>query len=137
MLLWVEKEILGYDDNQKLQKKAVLRLKGMANGKVVANNKIENNGCYSPKIIKIAFMINKNKIKDVIKDKDFTGEDNKVAYICAIARNSLNSVYSHVQEAERLQKKKENVDTSIIQNVGLEYQKKELKSNYKKHEELW
>ena len=38
---WVEKEIFGYDSNQKLQKNAILRLKGLSTGQVIANNKCE------------------------------------------------------------------------------------------------
>ena len=38
MCAWIEREIFGYDENQKLQKMACLKLQGLRSGKVVANN---------------------------------------------------------------------------------------------------
>lgn len=141
LFIYIEKEILDYDENQKLQKNAVLRLKGLATGKVIANNKTEDNGNYSPNILKVAFMINKNKIKDAIRHKDFDSEDGKLAYICAIVRGSLNSVYEHIQEAERAKKKTECVDTSIMDYIGKEYREQTVseltQKSPKKFEELW
>lgn len=139
LFTYIEKEILDYDDNQKLQKNAVLRLKGLATGKVIANNKTENNGNYSPTILKVAFTINKNKIKDAIRGKDFDSEENKIAYCCAIVRNNLNTVYEHVQEAERIKKKVENVNTSVIDHIGMEYSGTKISDMFPKtrHEDLW
>lgn len=138
LFLYVEKEILDYDDNQKLQKDAVLRLKGLANGKVYANNKTQDNGNYSPTVLKVAFTINKNKIKESIRNKEFETESNKIAYICAIVRGSLNNVYEHVQKAEHNKKKVEYIDTSIMDYMGQKYKNTSILDVLgTKHEELW
>lgn len=138
---YIEKNIFNYDDNQHLQKNAILRLRGALNGKMYANNKTKNNGNYSPKILLIAFTINKNKILHAIKNKDFESEENKMAYCLAIIRDSLNSVYEHIQEAERAKKKTECVDTSIMDYIGKEYREQTVseltQKSPKKFEELW
>lgn len=122
---YVEKEILNYDDNQKLQKNAVLRIKGLENGKVFANNSTKDNGNYSPVVIMNTFKACKQKIMYAIDNKNFENEDRTLAYICAIVRGSLNDVYNRMKRVEKEKKSIDKIDTSIISNdIKAEYSKK-------------
>ena len=89
-------------------------------------------------VVLIAFKINKDKIINAIRDKDFDSESSKMSYICAIVRNSLNNVYTRYINAKKTQEKAENIDTSIMENQGAEY-KAAVKEDKKKDKfkELW
>ena len=54
---YVKTEILHYDSNQSIPKNIILRLKGMQNGKLMANKKTQNNAEYSYEIILYTFKI--------------------------------------------------------------------------------
>ena len=41
MCAWIEKELFGYNEDQKLQTMACLKLQGLRKGKAVANNNME------------------------------------------------------------------------------------------------
>ena len=113
MCAWIEKEIFGYDENQKLQKMACLKLQGLRSGKVVANNNIENNGNYSIDVIWNTFRANKLLILKALKNKTFSSEQAKMGYVCAIVREHLNDMYQRMKNAE-LSKSKQDAVTKII-----------------------
>lgn len=139
LFTYIEKEILNYNDNQKLQKNAVLRLKGLSQGQVIANNKCEQHGKYSPEVLLVTFKINKNKIISAIKYKDFESEENKIAYMSAIVRDRLNDIDERLKSAKRRENLENNIDTSIIDNKGREYSNNKLVEKFPKikHEDLW
>ena len=132
---YVEKEILGYDDTQHIQKNAVLKLRGLKNGKVYANNKTENNGVYSYECILNTFIICRGKILNAFQGKDFEDESGKVGYACAIVRNNINTMAERMKRAEREQSRVESIDTSIITSDKAEYK---IKSKVtKKFDDMW
>ena len=91
---YVEKEVLGYDQNQHLQKAAVLRLKGLENGKIIANNSTPDNGSYPLEVVYGAIVYSKQKYLDAKQYKNFKTEANEIAYFCAIVRANINTVYT-------------------------------------------
>ena len=91
--IYVEQQIFGYADNMKLQKNAVLRLQGLANGKVVTNNNVADNGHYPPQVVYAALVLAKPGFQTAKEKIDFDNEEGAVAYLCAIARNHLNNAY--------------------------------------------
>lgn len=137
LFTYIEKQIFNYDDNQKLQKNAVLRLKGLSRGQTVASNNVEEHGKYGPDILLIAFKINRNNIVPYLNKKDFDSEEHKMAYCCACVRDKLNSVYEKVQRAKKMKQQEQNIDTSIIENEGVEYTMKNNIKKAKVHKELW
>ena len=137
LLSWVETEIFGYDGNQKLQKNAILRLKGLSTGQVVANNKCEKHGNYPYDVIMATFKINKEKILQSIAIKNFTSEENKMAYVCAIVRNNLNDVYTRMNNAKKSSDKIESANTDTLTHTSAEYTPQREEKINKKFEELW
>lgn len=124
LLIYIEKEILGYDENQHLQKSAVLRILGLRNGQNVANNKIGEHGHYGFDVILNTFKINRKKILNAIRFKDFENEEMKIAYINAIVRNGLNDMYERMQRVKKAQDDSKKIDTTIIRHKGSAYKRK-------------
>lgn len=137
ILEFVEKEILNYDDNQHIQKMAVLKLKGLLNGKEVANNKTKNNGEYSYKVIYATFLMCRKKIQKAMASKSFENEANAVGYICAIIRNNINTAYELLKKKEQAEKKTEEIDTGEIGHTGVEYVGIIEETRANKYEGLW
>lgn len=137
---YIEKEILNYDNKQKLQKAAVLRIRGLSKGQVVANNTHEQYGEYPYEVILIAFKVYKNQIKNAISNKNFDSESKAIGYISAIVRDKLNDVYSRVINAKKSQEKIESINTEAITYQGAEYQSRndnEKNNKKNKFEDLW
>lgn len=134
---WVEKEIFGYDENQKLQKKAILRLKGLSTGQIIANNKCEKYGNYSFDVVLTAFKVNKDKILKSISIKEFVSEENKMAYVCAIIRNNINDVYTKMNNAKKSSNKTETINIDSITHTSAQYVKQSSEITNKKFEDLW
>lgn len=135
LLRYIEKEILDYSDEQHLQKNAVLRIRGLLNGKVMANNNTENNGEYPSVVLLYTFKIDRQKILHAIRGKNFENEEMKVAYIAAIVRGDINDVYERVKSAKRTEQSISKVDTSIIRHRKSNYERKTI--DKKQYEELW
>jgi len=121
---YVRSDILLYDDNQSLSKQMVLRLKGMANGKLMANNKTANLANYSYKIILLTFKLCKAKILSAFSTKSFENETHKFNYACAIVDSDINDVYMRVKNAEKSKVKIEKMNTDVVMHEGAGYQKK-------------
>ena len=140
---WLELNIFNYDinNNQRLQKKACLVLKGLRTGQNVANNNCQTYGDYPDNVILMTFKANKTKIQNAIRNKNFEDESNKMSYVCAIVRDKINDMYSRYLNAQKTQEKVESVDTSIAEYNGVEYKKKiekEIKHTKEdKFKELW
>ena len=133
---WIEKEIMGYDENQKLQTKAVMRLQGLRRGQGYANTKVRANGNYSYDVILNTFKINKLEIQNAVRGKNFKSEEAKMAYVCAIVRGKINDVYDRMKSAEKSVEKIEQADTKAYAYQGAGYQPKKKEYN-DKFEELW
>lgn len=135
---WLEINIFDYDiPNQRLQTPACLVLMGLTKGQEFANNDKETHGCYPYNVILMAFKLNKNKILKALKGKDFKNKERqKMSYICAIVKDSINDVYTRYVNMQKIDEKIDYIDTSISINKGAEYKKKETKIN-PRLEGLW
>lgn len=133
---YVRKEILMYDQNQAIPSSLVLRLKGLAKGKLMANNAIPNHADYSYEIILYTFKICKTKILTAIEGKTFNGEMNKFNYIAKIIENNINDVYQRITNAKKTQDKIESLNAENIYHDGAEYVPTTAKENVKL-KDLW
>jgi len=136
IFLFVEKDILHYDNNQRLQKQAVLRLKGLQNGKVIANNKTKDNGEYPLEVVYGAIVLSKDGYLKFSENKDFKTESNAVAYLCAIAASKLNMVY----DAWKTKKHTEEITKKIIydeKHIGAKYKPKASRYISETSKDLW
>lgn len=135
---YVKKEIMQYDDKQSLPKNIILRLKGLTQGKFIANNKQKSKANYSYDIILYTFKINKQTIMNAIYGKTFKSEMSKFIYIAAIIENNINDVYLRINNAKKSKQKTEIANVDSIYNEGAEYQRKtEDVKITKKLEGLW
>ena len=136
---WLEINIFNYEvPKQRLQKKACYVLDGLRKGQGFANTKNSLNGEYPIEVVLLTFKIHKERIKNAIINKTFESEEAKMKYVCAIARNYINDVYTRYLNAQKSQEKAEIIDTNIIEHEGAEY-KSTVKENKKedKFKELW
>ena len=135
---YIEKELLGYENNQKLQKMAVLKVKGMTKGQIVANNKCEKHGDYPFEVILLTLKANKNIIVNALNKKNIESESGAVGYIGAIIRDKLNDMYTRYIRAKKSQERVENIDIDIMTHKGAEYKVSENNSkNEDKYKDLW
>lgn len=135
---YIETEILGYEKNQKLQRNAVFRLRGLAKGQVIANNNCDQHGEYPYEVILLAFKANKIKILNSIKGKDFSSEAQAIGYMAAIIRDRLNDMYTRYINAKKSKEKVQSVNTDVIEYKGAEYKPIERDNkNEDKFKELW
>lgn len=133
---WVEKEIFGYDENQKLQTAACMRLRGLRRGQGYINKKTSN-GNYSFEVILNTFKANKIKILNATKNKKFSSEEGKMAYVCTIVRNNLNDMYIKMKNAENSKKKSDHIDVSSISNDAAEYKRQTVDIDNSTFEDIW
>lgn len=138
---WVELNIFEYEPTQKLQRQACLTLEGLRKGQNTANNNQDTYGEYPINVILLTFKANKNVILSSIKCKNFESEDKKMRYCCSVIRDKLNDMYSRWLNAQKVQNKTDNVDTSIMESSGVEYKSivktEEEKKIESKYEGLW
>lgn len=141
MCSWIERELFDYDENQKLQKQACLRLQGLKKGKVIANNKTKDNGSYSIECVFNTFKANKEKILKALKYKTFKDENNKMAYICAIVRGNINDMYIRMKDAQLKQEQSKNIQIEHQTSDAAEYKTQTNTTNNKInkdiYEEIW
>lgn len=137
MCAWIEREIFGYDENQKLQKMACLKLQGLRSGKVVANNNTENNGNYSIDVIWNTFRANKLLILKALKNKTFSSEQAKMGYVCAIVREHLNDMYKRMKNAELSKSKQDAINIDVDSYNKNNYHKQTIDYENSTFEDIW
>lgn len=136
---WIEKEIMNYDDDQKLNKPSCQCLRGLSNGKVMGSYNAFGESNYPYDIILTAFKVNKIKILNAIRGKTFSTELGKIKYISAIVEKDLNDVYTRVKNARKAHEKAEKADVdAIIATNTAQYKKKESNpSTIDKFKDIW
>ena len=95
---------MGYDDNQSLSRNMVLRLKGLANNKFMANNNIKDTADYSYKIILLTFKYCNSSIQRALNNVAFKDESHKFNYILKIVEDNINTVYMRMKKKNKMQK---------------------------------
>jgi polyribonucleotide nucleotidyltransferase len=128
---YVKKDILKYDEKLVLPKNLVLRLKGLKDGKFIANKKTKALGDYSFKIILMTFKINKYEIINAINDKSkFKDENHMINYLMAIVEKKINDTYSRLNRLEQSQEKGENLEITTSENKAeYKHKTKEVKNS--------
>lgn len=135
---YVRKEILLYDENKAIPQNIILRLKGLQQGKLMANNNIDNNANYPFEIILLTFKLYKQTIMSAMQGKDFKDEMTKFIYISRIIENNINDVYDRIKNAKELKEKTEKIDTANVYNEGAEYKRKTQENKVtNKFKDMW
>lgn len=89
------KELLNYDDTQKLPNSLVTRVQDLRNGTVIQKGigrVIKSKEGYTYKTILNTFLAMSEKIKWALENKDFTSEQNKINYMMVIIDSNINDL---------------------------------------------
>lgn len=135
---YVRSNVMGYDENMCLSSNMVLRLKGMLNGKFMANNSIENKAHYSYDVVLIAFKYSMPEIRRAMDRVSFSNEMHKFLYIAKIVESNMNDVYIRMKNRKKI----EEEVTKEVKNTTV-YKTPEFKPTIKKHskqnkfDDLW
>lgn len=130
------KDILGYDENQKLTRNMILRLKGLAEGTFMANKNAEQTANYSYKIILLTFKFCRTDIISAFNRKDFQNENHRFLYMIKIIESNINDVYNRYKLSKKSDEQIKKIDTAIFNEEGAKYstKTKEIKNqNLKKY----
>lgn len=134
---YVKFKVLGYDENQNLSKNAVLRLKGMLNGKLIERKSIKNKANYSYEVVLNAFKYSMPDIRRALNNVSFVDENHKFNYIMRIVESNLNTVYMRMKRAEKVKKEVIKEASTVDNHKAVEY--KPIKKTVKKDKfsDLW
>ena len=134
---YVRSKVMGYDKNQSLEPYIVLRLKGLADGKTIANKKIKDKAHYSYKLILNTFKYCMPDIQRAVGRIAFKDTCGKFNYVMRIVENNINTVYIRMKNVEKA--KEEAIRTSAVKSVYKEVQYKPKKQTVKadKFSDLW
>ncbi len=132
---YIKKDIFEYE-TQRLPKYMILRLKGLAEGKFIANKHIESMAKYDYKHILYAFKINKLKIKEIVKSSAFKNEQHKFNTIMLIIEKDINDVVNRLNQRKKSEEKIESIDIRNITHQGAKYKNKSNQSNGSKNKKL-
>ena len=134
---YVKSEIMGYDENQSLDRYMILRLRGMQKGQYMANKYMENVANYPFDIILLTFKYVKPKLDYMLKTKDFTDEHHKFNYIMKIVENNLNLVYNKAKKVREEKLRLEQVEVDDLPNYNNKYTGMQPKEVDKDLESFW
>ncbi|WP_455717428.1 hypothetical protein [Anaerosporobacter sp.] len=137
MCKYIETEIMGYDENQKLSTQMCQRLRGTLKGKQFGNVFVPDGANYSYETVFYTFKINKGVILNAVSNKEFDTEMAKFRYIVVIVENNINDVYLRLKKVKESKEKTETINTENISYDGAEYSRKtdDLKTDRLKN--LW
>lgn len=128
---YVKNDILKYEKNMKLPTWFVLRLKGLRNGKFVANKNTKTLGDYTFKMISMTFKINKFEIINAISNNSkFKDERHRINYLMIIVENKINDTYMRLNKLKKSEENGESIEINVNEDKA-EYRKKtkEVKNN--------
>ena len=132
---YVKFEIFGYDKSISLSKYCILRLKGLRNGKFIANNKLSGDGNYTYKEILIVFKLTRGKTLNYLSNSlNFKDEQHKINGVMFIVENEINEIVLKLRSAKKQQ---DNVVNVEVVESNAEYVKRENKAISNKLKDLW
>lgn len=132
---YVRTKVMRYDSNQALPSKMVLRLKGMMNGKFIANNSTKDMANYSYDVVLNTFKYSMPDIQRALGSVSFKDESHKFNYVMKIVEGNLNDVYMRMKGAERAREKILKEESGIVPHKAVEYKPK--KKDKDKFSDLW
>ena len=135
---YIKIEIFEYDKSQKLPSYMVLRLKGLKEGKFMANKKIISMANYEYNHILYTFKINKMKIKQIVRSQDFKNEQHKFNTIMIIIEKEINDVVNRLKQVVKSEEKVKSMEFKNMTHEGAEYKNKNNNKKINNElEELW
>lgn len=133
---YIRKKIMGYDDSQSLSKPIVLRLKGLATNRYMANNKIKGTATYSYKTILNTFKYCMPEIQKALNNS-FKNEQHKFNYILKIVEPNINDVYIRMKNAQKEKEKIDTINADRIANYEYCHTDRQRRRPNKRLDDLW
>lgn len=134
---YIKHDIIGYSDKA-IPKYMILRFRGLADGKFMANKKTKPMATYEYTDILMTFKINKIKIHNAMRSVEFKDERHMFNYIMVIIEGSINDVVDMLKRKAKSETKTENVEVaSIVVEDKAEYKKKTKNKESKLLNDLW
>lgn len=130
---YVKTNIMGYDENQKLSKYMILRLRGLHDGKFMANKAVESLAHYSYDIILLTFKYVKPRIDYKLKENNFADDQHRFNFVMKVVGENINLVYNKVKKLKEEQKKVEKIEVIDLPN----YENKYVTQLNKNLEKFW
>lgn len=136
---YVRSDVLGYTKEMQLPKFMILRLKGLQQGRFMANKNTKPNASYSFYEILLTFKACKLDIQKYTDQKSaFKDEQHRFNYILVIIENNINDIVLRLQNSKQQLKRVESIDVSAIKReVKNEYTKKSKDIKNSKLNDLW
>ena len=122
---YVHDVIMGYDEKTALDRYFVLRLKGLKEGKFIANNKTKLYGEYTFQEILATFIYCKNEIVKGLTFNDFKDTQHKINYIMFLVELQLNMIRERMRNKVKEEKQIEQVE--IAEQSKIKYVNKKDK----------
>ena len=130
---YVKNDIMKYDSNQKLSEYMILRLRGLKDGKFIANNNVPSMANYSYDVIVLTFKyVKQHNLDYILSTKKFDTEAKKFNYILAIVSNNINSVYNKVKQIKEEQSRAVDIQVDDLPNYTNKYETKKINNNLEK-----
>jgi len=133
---YVKRDIFEYN-SEKLPNYMVLRLKGLKEGKFIANTKLVPMANYEFSHILYTFKANKMKIKQIVKSQDFKNEQHKFNTIMMIIEKEINDMVNRLRQVDKSKQKIEDMPIENIVHEGAEYKNNKPKKVSNELKELW
>ena len=133
---YVKRDIFEYN-SEKLPNYMVLRLKGLKEGKFIANTKLVPMANYEFSHILYTFKANKMKKKQIVKSQDFKNEQHKFNTIMMIIEKEINDMVNRLRQVDKSKQKIEDMPIENIVHEGAEYKNNKPKKVSNELKELW
>lgn len=130
LYFYVHDVIMGYDEKTALDRYFVLRLKGLTEGKFIANNRTKLYGEYTFKEILATFIYCKSEIVKGLTFNDFKDNQHKINYIMFLVELQLNMIRERIRNKVKEEKQIEQVE--IVEQSKIKYVKKDKKKKQNK-----
>lgn len=136
---YVKKEILQYDEDMKIPKFIILRLRGLEKGQFMANKKGRKQASYDYKTILITFKICKAMILQGFKSNQtkFADEKHRFNYAMVIIENEINDVVLRLKRAKESENKTIKIKLNNQNSNSAKYKSMGKKKSNKELEKLW
>lgn len=135
---YVRYDILDYENNMKLPPYATQKLHDLKNNGSRKKGAVLNSG-YPCEVILTTFKLKKWDIKEGIIKKGIKEESQKINYIVAVIRNSINDVYIRYLNKEKVKEEAARIEVVIQKpNRDIKYVKKsEIDKKNDLFEDMW
>lgn len=111
---YVKTVIFEYDENMILPSYFVLRLKGLAQGKRIAQDRTKHKLTYGYDTVLKTFEAKKSLIHYAFHNNHFNGESHKINWVCKLIERNINDVYLKLQQEKNFTKKEKDNIAQII-----------------------